>query len=78
MAPGAATFFYSFSDLNPSDSSNEGFLSYVQYVNGQPYPPLVHSLSYGDVEADVFLTEESSAYGYRVDAEFMKMGLRGR
>jgi len=77
MAPGAATFFYSFSDLNPFDSANEGFLSYVRYVNGQPYPPLVHSLSYGDVEADVFLTKDSSTYGDRVDVEFIKMGLRG-
>jgi tripeptidyl-peptidase I len=79
LAPGADTFFYSFSDLNPYNSINEGFLAYLYYVGNQSYPPLVHSLSYGDVEANVFNASNpgSASYGERCDQEFMKMGLRG-
>lgn len=65
--------------MNPYDDSNEGFLAYLEYVSSQENPPLVHSLSYGDVEASVFNASNngSSSYGYRCDQEFMKMGLRG-
>lgn len=31
-----------------------GFLAYLFFVGNEPYPPLVHSLSYGDVEQNVF------------------------
>ncbi len=66
MAPGANTYFYSFSDLNPNDPVNEDFLAYLQYVNNQVNPPLVHSLSYGDVEANIFnATNADTTYGAR-------------
>jgi tripeptidyl-peptidase-1 len=79
LAPNASTFFYSFSDLNPYDTNNEGFLAYLTYVSNQAYPPLVHSLSYGDQESTVFNTSNPGSvdYGQRCDQEFMKMGLRG-
>lgn len=79
IAPKAETFFYSFSDLNPYSPENEGFLAYLTYVNNQEYPPLVHSLSYGDIEADVYDQSDNNAYQYavRCDEEFMKLGLRG-
>ena len=79
LAPGADTFFYSIGDANPYDTSNEGFLAYLQIVNNQAHPPLVHSLSYGDIEADIFDLDNQAAfaYGQRCDVEFMKMGLRG-
>jgi tripeptidyl-peptidase-1 len=79
LAPQADTFFYSFSDLNPYDPINEGFLSYLTYVGNQQHPPLVHSLSYGDQESNIFnaTNNGSSAYGARCDQEFLKMGLRG-
>lgn len=71
-------------DYNPNDPinatvQNEGFLSYLLIVNNQSYPPLVHSLSYGDNERDIFNASHngSVAYGTRCDEEFMKMGLRG-
>ena len=79
LAPNADTFFYSFSDLNPYDSNNEGFLAYLTYVSNQANPPLVHSLSYGDQESAVFNASNPGSvdYGNRCDQEFMKMGLRG-
>ena len=79
MAPNADTYFYSMGDLNPEDSSNEGFLSYLYIVGNQTYPPLVHSLSYGDVEAAVFNESNPDAYEYgeRCDQQFALMGLRG-
>lgn len=79
LAPNAETYFYSFSDLNPYSSENEGFLAYITYVNNQANPPLVHSLSYGDVEDVVFNVTNQAAfdYGTRCDEEFMKAGLRG-
>ncbi len=58
LAPNAETYFYSFGGYNPNDNvnhtNNEGFLDYLLYVQNQTYPPLVHSLSYGDVEAEIF------------------------
>ncbi len=79
MAPGADTFFYSFSDLNPYNTANEGFLAYLNYVSAQASPPLVHSLSYGDIESEIYNVTYSAAYEYaeQCDEEFMKMGLRG-
>ena len=79
LANGADTFFYSFSDLNPYDPVNEGFLEYLYYVGNETYPPLVHSLSYGDLEANIFNASNpgSSEYGFRCEQEFMKLGLRG-
>lgn len=69
LARNADTFFYSFSDLSPYDESNEGFLAYLTYVNNQEYPPWVHSLSYGDVEAAIFNTSNNGSveYGERCD-----------
>lgn len=39
----------------------------------------MQSLSYGDVEASVFSTDNQDAYDYgtRCDEEFMQLGLRG-
>ncbi len=58
--------------------SAQGFLDYLLYVQNQTYPPLVHSLSYGDVEAEIFNGSHNGTiqYGTRCDEEFMKMGLR--
>lgn len=82
LAPNADTYFYSMGDYNPNDpveGINEGFLAYLLIVQNQTYPPLVHSLSYGDIEADIFnaTNNGSIAYGDRCNTEFMKMGLRG-
>lgn len=84
LAPNAPTYFYSIGTFNPNDpvnttSHNEGFLDYLQLVESQEYPPLVHSLSYGDVEADIFNASHngSVAYGNRCNQEFMQLGLRG-
>jgi tripeptidyl-peptidase-1 len=80
LAPGADTYFYSFSDLNPNAPENEGFLAYLTFVGSQAHPPLVHSLSYGDVESEVFGTSDADpdpTYGARCDLEFLKLGLRG-
>ena len=70
----ADTFFYSMSDLNYDPSpwgtiENEGFLSYLWVVGNQTDPPLVHSLSYGDIEANVFNASNpgSVEYGTRCD-----------
>ncbi len=45
----------------------------------QKNPPLVQSLSYGDVEVSVFMPNNKTAYDYgtRCDEEFMQLGLRG-
>ncbi len=69
-------------DYNPYDivnQTNEGFLAYLQTVDGQAYPPLVHSLSYGDIESDIFNASNPGAveYATRCDQEFQQMGLRG-
>ena len=85
LAPNADTRFYSMADYNPNDTPhtaaerNEGFLVWLMAVNGQKSPALVHSLSYGDVEATIFNASHagSSEYGRRCDLEFLKMGLRG-
>jgi len=48
-------------------------------VESQEYPPLVHSLSYGDEEGDIFHSSNNAtvAYGDRCNQEFMQLGLRG-
>lgn len=79
LAPGAPTYFYSIDTFNPYSSENEGFLTWLYYVGNETHPPLVQSLSYGDVEADVFPTDNQNAYDYglRCDEEFMLLGLQG-
>jgi subtilase family serine protease len=78
MAPEVPTFFYGYSDLNPYTPENEGFLTWLVDMGGEDDPPLVHSLSYGDVEADVFNTTNGAApYAARVDLEFAKLSARG-
>ena len=59
------TYFYSMGDYNPYNANNEGFLAYLYIVGNQTSPPLVHSLSYGDVEADIFVDAPSANYGNR-------------
>jgi tripeptidyl-peptidase-1 len=84
LAPGAETYFYSMADYNPNDpvnatDRNEGFLEYLYTVDTQEYPPLVHSLSYGDIENVIFNATNNGSveYGERCNQEFMQMGLRG-
>ena len=82
LAPGAETYFYSMSNYNPFDGknhTNEGFLAYLTYVSRQTNPPLVHSLSYGDNEADVFNVSNPNAIAYAeaCDQAFMTLGMRG-
>jgi len=78
MAPEVPTYFYSYSDLNPYTPENEGFLTWLVTMGGEQNPPLVHSLSYGDVEADVFNSTNGAApYAARVDLEFAKLSARG-
>ena len=78
MAPEVPTYFYSYSDLNPYTPENEGFLTWLVTMAGEQNPPLVHSLSYGDVEADVFNSTNGAApYAARVDLEFAKLSARG-
>lgn len=79
LAPGAETYFYSVSALNPYDSENEGFLTWLYVVGNETNPPLVQSLSYGDIEVSVFPPNNTAAYDYgtRCDEEFMLLGLRG-
>lgn len=47
-----------------NNTYNEGFLTYLVYVQNQTYPPLVHSLSYGDVEADIFNASHNGTIQY--------------
>ena len=60
---------------------NEGFLSWLLAVAADAAPPLVHSLSYGDVEASIFNASAPGAreYAARVDDECVKiLSPRGR
>lgn len=79
IAVGADTFFYNYNDSNPYSASNEGFLAWTNTVSKQETPPLVFSVSYGDIEATVFNSSIAGAseYGMEVDTQFMLMGLRG-
>ena len=64
LAPGVPAYMYSMKDLNPYSSENEGFLAYVWLVGNQTNPPLVHSLSYGDIEDVVFNSKSPGAVNY--------------
>ena len=69
LAPGAVTSFYSIDSLNPYSSENENFLVWLYMVGNQTDPPLVQSLSYGDLEANIFNSSNagSSEYADRCD-----------
>ena len=56
----------------PSTEIIDSFLDYAYFVGNQSNPPLVHSISWGDVGSthDVSTVE-------RINVEFIKMGLRG-
>jgi tripeptidyl-peptidase I len=58
---------------------NEDFLAYLVEISDLDYPPLVHSLSYGDVEAEIFNASHAGSveYGRACDALFMQYGLEG-
>ena len=58
------TYMYSMRDLNPYSSENEGFLAFLWLVGNQTSPPLVHSMSYGDIEAAVFNSDVPGAVNY--------------
>eukprot|EP01041_Mallomonas_annulata_P011928 gene11928-24993_t len=79
VAKGVSTYFYSMKNFNPYTPENEGFLEYAWIVGNQTDPPLVHSLSYGDIEAVIYDDNIPGAvlYAERTELEFMKMGLRG-
>lgn len=52
----------------------------LEYLSEDENPPLVHSLSYGDEEPEIFNTSIPGAtdYARRIDLEFLKFGLRGK
>ena len=79
LALGARTSFYNYDEANPESEGNEGFLTWCNTVSQQTSPPLVFSVSYGDLEASVFNSSVPGAYEYgmAVDEQFMIMGLRG-
>ena len=64
LAPGAVTSFYSIDSLNPYSSENENFLVWLYMVGNQTDPPLVQSLSYGDLEANIFNSSNSGSSEY--------------
>lgn len=51
----------------------------LEYLSEDENPPLVHSLSYGDEEPEIFNASIPGAIDYarRIDLEFLKFGLRG-
>ena len=68
LAYGVPTYFYSMGGINPNiinNVVNEDFLTYLYVVGNQTSPPLVHSLSYGDVEAGIFADPSSINYATR-------------
>ena len=69
LAPGAVTSFYSIDSFNPYSSENENFLGWLYIVGNQTNPPLVQSMSYGDLEASIFNASNpgSSEYEDRCD-----------
>ena len=79
LAPGAKSYYYSFSEVNPYSPENEGFLAWLITLNNDPLPPLVQSVSYGDDEGSVFNTSVRGAteYARRIDLEFAKLAARG-
>ena len=79
LAINAETSFYNYDESNPYSAENEGFLSWCNTVSQQTSPPLVFSVSYGDLEQSVFNSSESGSweYGMSVDQQLAIMGLRG-
>lgn len=79
LAINAETSFYNYDESNPYSAENEGFLSWCNTVSQQASPPLVFSVSYGDLEQSVFNSSESGSweYGMAVDQQLAIMGLRG-
>jgi tripeptidyl-peptidase-1 len=72
MAPGVREIEYWYvPDSAPGRPENEPFLDLLFALADEPAPPSVLSISYGDSEASV--PEE---YAARVDAEFLRGGLR--
>ena len=77
MAPGVHTEFWSFGgrrdqNLPASSVNQEPFLDYFVALASHEDPPLVHSVSYDDLDLDV-----PAAYRERLDLEFAKAGARG-
>ena len=71
LAPaGDSTFFYQ--DGLDVYNGQEPFEQWVETMANASQPPLVQSVSYGDMEYNLSL-----AYRLRVDQEFQKLGLRG-
>eukprot|EP00620_Florenciella_sp_RCC1587_P020495 CAMPEP_0182567828 /NCGR_PEP_ID=MMETSP1324-20130603/8939_1 /TAXON_ID=236786 /ORGANISM="Florenciella sp., Strain RCC1587" /LENGTH=653 /DNA_ID=CAMNT_0024781885 /DNA_START=33 /DNA_END=1994 /DNA_ORIENTATION=+ len=72
-AAGVNTEFWSFSGYSPDKPSiNEPFLDFMTYLNNLDTQPSVVSTSYGEDEGST-----STEYATRVQAEFMKAGMRG-
>lgn len=73
MGSKVPTKFWSFAGNSPDiPKINEPFLDFMLYLNSKEYPPWVVSTSYGEDEGST-----SHEYAVRVQAEFMKAGLRG-
>lgn len=73
MAEQVPTEFWSFSGFSPDmPAINEPFLDFMLYLNARAQPPWVVSTSYGEDEGST-----SNSYALRVQAEFVKAGLRG-
>lgn len=73
MSPHVPTEFWSFAGNSPDiPKINEPFLDFMLYLNSRTNPPWVVSTSYGEDEGST-----SHEYAVRVQAEFMKAGLRG-
>lgn len=70
LAQEAPTTFWSVPA--PGSSEFEPFLEWIISVSAMENPPLVHSISYGDVEADL-----DTAMMQRFSYEVQKLGLRG-
>jgi len=70
LAPGAPTWFVYTAGLV---DGQEPFLDWITNISSTPNSPLVHSISYGDIEHTV-----SFSFTARVDVEFQKYGVTGR
>lgn len=68
MAQGADTTYWYIDDTK----SAEPFLTWIQDVSSTKQPPLVHSISYGEIETDV-----TSTILEAFDTEAAKLGARG-
>jgi len=72
VAPGVPGTFWYTSGRQPGSSDNEPFLVFLQKLSSFKSVPWVVSTSYGDNEPTVLID-----YAKRVNAEFMKAGVRG-